>query len=341
MKPIRVGLIRCDLHAIYYGALMAKHDPLVLRSPPPTRSGKMQYSWQPGGAHFYFYTHYGNPKRMSVPHVGGMRITRIWDEDREFAESASAIFCGVPQVCDTFEEASDDVDLVFIADCNFEGKDHLKLATPSLKKGVPTFVDKPFAYDVKDAKAIVRLAEKHETPVLSLSILRSVPHFARFRKRFAEIGGAAFGTIHGGGLSLAGQIHSISLAQQLFGNGVECVGCMGKEPTAHLYLGYGDRRNRPARGVVLNCHGGGGPHCAFYASAYGPQGAVHSPAIGDYQFPWGAAKNIRLAKQMVQTGKPPVPYQDMIENIAVATAARRAAKLGRTVRIREVWKPKR
>ena len=147
--------------------------------------------------------------------------------------------------------------------------------------------------------------------------------------------------LHGGGLSLAGQIHSISLAQQLFGNGVECVGCMGKEPTAHLYLGYGDRRNRPARGVVLNCHGGGGPHCAFYASAYGPQGAVHSPAIGDYQFPWGAAKNIRLAKQMVQTGKPPVPYQDMIENIAVATAARRAAKLGRTVRIREVWKPKR
>jgi len=340
MKPIRVGIIRCDLHAIYYGALMAKHDPLVLRDPPPTRSGKQSGSWLTGGGHFYFYTHYANATRMTVPSVRGFRIVKLWDKDPEMAEVASAIFCGKPQVCERLEEASDDVDMVFIADCNFDGSDHLKLAAPGLKKRVPTFVDKPFACEVKDAVAIVRLAKKHRTPVLSLSILRSVPHFTRFRKRFEETGGVHFGTIKGGGTIMAGHIHAISLAQQLFGNGVESVACMGENALSHMFLSYGDKSNRPARGVVLNCDSGPTPHCAFFASAYGPDGAVHSPPIGDYQFPWGAARNLELAKQMVKTGKSPVPYDDMIENIAVATAARRAQKLGRTVRIREVWRGK-
>ena len=31
MGKIRVGLIRCDLHSMYYGALMFKYDPIVLR----------------------------------------------------------------------------------------------------------------------------------------------------------------------------------------------------------------------------------------------------------------------------------------------------------------------
>jgi len=65
-----------------------------------------------------------------------------------------------PEVCDTLEKVSNDVDLVFIADCNGDGSDHLKLATPSLKKGIPTFIDKPFADEVKDAIAIVRCAAR-------------------------------------------------------------------------------------------------------------------------------------------------------------------------------------
>lgn len=32
-KSICVGLIRCDTHGAYYGALMAPNDPLRLRSP--------------------------------------------------------------------------------------------------------------------------------------------------------------------------------------------------------------------------------------------------------------------------------------------------------------------
>jgi predicted dehydrogenase len=337
MKSIRVGIIRCDTHATYFGPIMERHDPLFLRSPELIRPGMNRDTWLNGGNWYYFYTHYANARKMTAPQVKGFSITKLWDQDRDIAEVASRLFLNKPVVCDRFEEVSDGVDLLFVSDCNGDGSDHLKLAGPGLRKGVPTLVDKPFACEVKDAIALVRLADKHQTPLLSLSILRTVPDATLFRRRFAEIGGAQFGTVKGGGLQMSGVIHAISLAQHLFDNGVESVSCMGDHPLAHIHLSYGDKAGRPPCGVALNCDSGPSPHGAFYASAYGPKGAIHSGEIGDWVFPSGAAKILELAKKMVRTGKPPVPYDDMVENIAVAEAGRKAYTLGRPVRIKEVW----
>jgi hypothetical protein len=79
------------------------------------------------------------------------------------------------------------------------------------------------------------------------------------------------------------------------------------------------------------------PNGAFYASAYGREGAIHSLPIDNDDYPRGAARILEKVKQMVQTGQPPVPYDEIIENIAVAEAASRARELGRTVTIGEVW----
>ena len=51
----------------------------------------------------------------------------------------------------------------------------------------------------------------------------SPPKPGLFARRMDEIGGANFGTIQGGGTHLAGLIHSVSLAQHIFGDGVERV----------------------------------------------------------------------------------------------------------------------
>ena len=83
-----------------------------------------------GGLHTFCYTNYGDVLNLSVPSVGGFEIAKVWDEHREAAEMASAVFFGKPEVCDTFAEVSDDGDLVFIAACNYDGGDHLELATP-------------------------------------------------------------------------------------------------------------------------------------------------------------------------------------------------------------------
>lgn len=338
-KNIRVGLIRCDMHGMYYGALMARHDPLRLREPLRDRKDvRPMHTWMTGGAHFYFYTAYSDPTRITVPTVSGFEIAKVWDEDREVAGVFADVFLSRPRVCEALDEVSEGVDLVFIADCNGDGSDHLRLATPSLRKGVSTFIDKPFAYTVKDARALLRLARQRSAPMMSISILLQLPQAAQFRGRFQELGEPEFGTIKGGGPSMAGHIHAISLAYHLFGDGVESVECVGASPLAHVHLDYGGKAHRPRAGVALNCDSGGMPHCAFYASAYSSKGVVHSPPFDDWVFPEGAAQILRMVKTMVKKRQPQVSGESMLEPIAVAEAARLSQKRRKRVYLREVMK---
>ena len=334
-NPIRVGLIRCDTHGAYYAGLFAPHDPLRLQH--PLKPGQpSHYSWQTGGAHFYFYTHYADPAKMTVESVDGFTLARVWDEHRDAAECLAGIFGENVIVCDSPEQVSDNVDLLFIADCNGDGSDHLELARPGLEKGVATFVDKPMAYSTDDARRLLRLAEEHDTPLASSSILRLLPKATHFRSRLPEVGELHFGSVQGGGTALAGHIHAASLVQHVFGTGVECVRCMGDTELHTFHLDYGERADRPLRGVTISCDVGTPWHCAFYASAYGPGGAVHSPPMGDYDFPFGAAAILRSVRDMVRTRTSSPILGDMVEAVAICEAARRAQQSGRPEPMPEV-----
>jgi predicted dehydrogenase len=271
-----------------------------------------------------------------VETVNGFEIARLWDEHPDSAKILSDVLFGKPLVCDSFEQVSSDVDLVFIADCNGDGSDHLELATPGLEKGVPTFIDKPMAYTLADVKSILRLAEDNNTPVTSVSILRALPEAARFARRLPEVGDVEFGTVQGGGTSFAGHIHAISLALHVFGNGVKSVRCMGDTPLSTIHLDYGDRPDRPHRGVTIHCDVGAVWHCAFHTSAFGPKGAIHSGPLSDFEFPFGAAEILKITREMVLTGEMPAITYDMVEGIAIAEAARTAQKSGRKVEVENV-----
>jgi predicted dehydrogenase len=328
MDTLRVGMVHLDLHAYYYAALVGGYDPLALRD-DPLKVGQ--------SAFFYHYLHYSDPRQMTSPLVPGFELVRFWDEDRRQAENMARIFN--PQrgvACATVDEVSDGVDVVFIADCNGDGSQHLAWARPGLLKGVPTFVDKPFAADYADARELVALAERSGAPLLSMSILGQTPQVFQFRNRLVEVGDVEFGTVKGGGTSLAGQIHAIALAVTVFGDGVAAVESMGPSPLAHMLLDYGGKEGRPPQGVMLNCDVGATWHCAMYASAYGRLGAIHSPPIGDFEFPGGAAAILGLVRELVQARRSPVPTAFMLETVAVATAARRAHQQRRRVALAEV-----
>jgi hypothetical protein len=109
---------------------------------------------------FYHYTNYNDASRLTVEAADGLEVVKIWDEHREAAE--------------------------IFADCDLEGKDHMELAGPGLEKSVPIFVDKPFAYTVADVKKMLQLSRRHGTPVMSLSILRSLPHATWVREGIAD-----------------------------------------------------------------------------------------------------------------------------------------------------------
>lgn len=328
---IRVGLIRCDTHGAYYGALMDRHDPLRLQRPLDA-DDRGHYSWQTGGAHFYFYTDYADASRMTVEAVDGFRLVKVWDEHEDAARCLARVFDDPPQVCASVEDVSDDVDLVFIADCNGDGSDHLALAQPGLEKGVATFVDKPLAFTVADAQQMVNLSKAHNAPLASMSILRALPDAARFARRLDEVGDPVqFGSVQGGGPSLAGQIHTISLAQQIFGDGIVSVQALGADGPDTIRLDYGGRADRPARGVALSCDVGAVWHCAFHASAHGAQGVVHSPPMGDFVFPFGAAEIMRQVRGMAHTRQAPAMTASMLEAVAVAEASREAWRTGGSI----------
>ena len=328
---IRVGIIRCDTHGYWYAPFFETPDPVLYRK-------------NHHGCHYYFYR-WDDPARLRFPSVPGMRVTRVFDEeDRALAEGLSDAYRGRPKVCDSYEEVSDDVDLVYIADCGYEAEDHLRFATPGLKKGVPHFVDKPFAYTLKDARAMIELANDNGTVMMCSSLLRQSPYLRRFRDRMADVAPVGCVYLPCGGPSLAGVFHGLSVLQNVLGEGCEWVESMGPNVYDVFRLHYpgpaggteailfNTRGNVPDREVYPSMH----HHCAYTVSAYGAGGAIHSPDVDDYLFLEGGLRIVKMAKKMVQTGKPPIPYDSMLELVETIEAARLAHNKGKRVTLDEV-----
>ncbi|OHB82157.1 MAG: hypothetical protein A2W31_14475, partial [Planctomycetes bacterium RBG_16_64_10] len=260
----------------------------------------------------------------------------------------------------------DGIDAVFVADCDGGGGDHLRLARPFLAQGIPSFVDKPFALTLQDALEIVRLAEQHQAPLFSASILSYVPAATHFKNRFHEIqtvywpvpaeqpeqpigvgvvkgvGGAFSQALAGkgirGGLEqrMAYIIHGVCLALNLFGQGlVEWVEAMGDLPLEYVHLHLKNQTDVMLLNTSTDTFA---ETCTFYASAYGKYGAVHSNPIGDPEFLGGAAIILQMFRAMVQTGKVPVPYRNLVEPIAIIEAAQLAQQNGSKVLLQDVWK---
>src|SRR3990172_9452435 len=107
MKPIRHGLVRCDTHGYYYGAMLGRCDPLLLQ----------KYNFV---VHHYFSSIY-DPAHLTMPRIGGFQLVKVFDYDPENARKFSETFLGSPKVCQTLEEMTDDIDAAFIADCDGGG----------------------------------------------------------------------------------------------------------------------------------------------------------------------------------------------------------------------------
>ena len=329
MDKIRVGMVRCDPHAQYFGVLYQPHDVEALLD-----------HW----AVLPYYLHRFGHRRPTTETtrfgmVQGLEMTKVWDADRDVAEEMKRVFLGKPRVCDSLEEASDDVDLVFISDCYLDGDDHLALAEPGLKKGVPTFVDKPFASTLADARKMVNLAIENDTAVLSSSMLRQVPYVKLFRNRFAEIEPVGMGVVKGVGLGQLGAvIHGLSLAQHIFGEGVKWVECMGTDPLEFLHLHYDSDDPRLKRGIevlVISSHISG-PECGFRCEAYSHRGVIHSNWVDDNLFPEGGLVIFYKLREMVRTRRPQIPYGSMLELMEIFDAGRLSQERGKPVNLEEV-----
>jgi predicted dehydrogenase len=90
-------------------------------------------------------------------------ITRVPGYTQKFQEM------GI-EIVDSIDELIKKVDGVLLE--SVDGRPHLAQATPVIKAGIPLYIDKPFAGNLKDALLIFDMAKKHNVPVWSSSSLR-------------------------------------------------------------------------------------------------------------------------------------------------------------------------
>jgi len=96
----------------------------------------------------------------------GMEVKYVWGETDEFARNASAKG-NIPIIVKDPEEMLGKIDALIVD--HRHAKYHLEAATPFVKAGIPTFIDKPFCYRVEEGKEFLAMARELGTPVTSFS----------------------------------------------------------------------------------------------------------------------------------------------------------------------------
>lgn len=92
------------------------------------------------------------------------------------------------EIVNSIAELLEKVDVVLLE--TNDGRRHLEQALQVFKSGKRTFIDKPIAASLKDAKAIFKAAEMSNVPIFSSSSLR-------FAKGMAEIKNGSLGKVKG------------------------------------------------------------------------------------------------------------------------------------------------
>jgi predicted dehydrogenase len=341
-SPIKLGLIRCDTHAYHFMAMLQKCDPQLLKK-------NDRITW-------HYFSDIFTDELTKMPRVGGFELVKLWDEDAERARIFSETFLNAPKVCGTLAEMTEGIDAVFVSDCMGDGKDHLKLGAPFLKKGIPMFMDKPLAFSLADARQLAQLAKRHKTPFFSASSLSFVPTADLFKARFPEIGKVGLGIVKNCGCALSQDnlggrgcnfvteeqtwpyvVHGIALALHIFGYGVEWVRCMGSLPWEYLLLHLANGREA----LVINTSFAlFSESFDLYAHAYSNLGVLNCPAIGDPQYIPGAARILQHFKKMILTGRTPLSYEQMLEVMEIKEAGRVAQRTGKQVYLKDIRKKK-
>lgn len=205
------------------------------------------------------------------------------------------------------------IDAVMIE--SVDGSVHRERAEPFLKAGLPCFVDKPFACKLADAKAMVELAAKHKSPLMSSSALRYTPELTKY------VADAAHGPINGAmaygpasehernpGLFHYG-IHATETLYTLMGPGCKSVTAVKTKDFDEVVGTWADGRIGTVRGIRKGAAG-------FGAVAFASKSITHlsMPTTFIYR---------ELLKHIVEffkTGKAPFDVATSVEIVAFIEA---------------------
>jgi predicted dehydrogenase len=264
-------------------------------------------------------TFVASPRRIE-----GVRVVKIWDPVRAAAEKLAEV-CSIPEVCATADECSLGVDAVAIVD---DGSgEHWQHALVPLRRGVPTFCDKPLAMTAKAAQAIAAVARETRTPFMSASSLRFVPDVLALAKEMPTLGDIHLATAACGNELVYYGIHALELAYAVLGRGaVSCLN-VGQPGRNVVRVRYANGRD-----LLLLVAEKEWMRAGYQINLYGTKGwRTLTPNLADLY--WYLL--VRFI-ELVRTGKESVAIEEEVEVIAVLEAAKRSLAERREVTVAEV-----
>lgn len=211
------------------------------------------------------------------------------------------------------EAMLDEVDGVLVL--SVDGHKHLDHAAPALRRGLPTYIDKPLACSVSAAEQIIDLVEANQAACYSASSLRFASEVTKISRQglgeLVAIDAYGPGELHKlvPGVFFYG-VHSIEMVDAIWGPGVEAVSARHSHDRDLLQLRYRDGRSA---GIRLERAGS----YDFGATVHGKEG-VHSFRV---DFATVYDRLIEAMTRFFEEGVSPVPLPHLLENVAVMTAA--------------------
>lgn len=274
---------------------------------------------------------------LGIENSHSVAYTRLWQGDaapQERVEGARVVAClyqgrtdqdaedekkflrqlqemGVEKVVARPEQMLGEVDAVAVV--SRAGNEHLALAEPFLKAGLPTFVDKPLATDLAVARRIVALAQEHGAPLFSASAIRYAPQVTEFQSRRDEVGAVRTGSVWSPASRDLGfyGIHAIELMSALWGPGAQWVSAFHSDDKHLAWVGYDS-------GAVFAVHlvRYGSPGFGFTYLGEKKSGAVQ---VSSTYLPIA-----RIMTQMFRDRQMPLNLEVCLESIAILEAFRKS-----------------
>ncbi len=314
---IRIGLVSAATYGPSY------RDPNEPRTPGSfhgTAFASTFNGFDPDKKSQYEWTFAAASKRIE-----DARVVKIWDPHKEWAERLADV-CDIPEVCDHPDECAEGVDVVIIID---DGSgDQCQYAFTPLKKGIPTFCDKPLAMTAKRAKEIADFAKSTGTPFMSASSLRFVPDIVALRDEIKDLGDVHMATTVCGNELVYYGIHALSMAYGVFGRGA--VSCLNVGQPGRNMVRV---RFENGRDVIVIVGEKEYMRAGYQINVYGTQGwRTVQPNLQDLY-----CYLLDRFMALVKDGEESVPIDEEVELIAALEAGKRSLIEGREVTVAEMF----
>jgi predicted dehydrogenase len=307
LRLAMLGMIEGNGHPYSWSAIVNGYDPAEM--------AKCPYAGIP--------VYLGRQPLESV-RIPGARVTHIWTDDPADAPLVAKASL-IQNIVSKPEDVIDHVDAVVIA--TDDGNDHVRRARPFVEAGLPVFIDKPMATNMDDLRQFVRWQREGKV-LLSTSGMRYAPEMRLSDEQKTHLGDLRWITSFTCKTWERYGIHALEAVYPLLGPGFISAQTQHQPGSDLVHL----RHESGAQVTLAAVHDAYGSFGAVHL--YGTKGELPLKLADTY-----SAFRAQLVAfiDMLRTGKPPFPFQQTVELMAILIAGIQSRESGgQTVLVRDV-----